>query len=119
MRRRKLDRQLAAMIILRVLFLVATILPYAVQRSYTLSTLADDDLLERAIMQLIGTITFSLFYLNYAGSFYLFLISSARFRRQAKYVFVNKVWRLYCRKTLRQNQITPITLNPNSEYDWQ
>ncbi|CAF4751072.1 unnamed protein product, partial [Rotaria magnacalcarata] len=84
MRRRKLDRQLAAMIILRVLFLVATILPYTVQRSYTLSTLADDDLLERAIIQLIGAITFSLFYLNYAGSFYLFLISSARFRRQAK-----------------------------------
>lgn len=68
-RRRKLDQQLTAMIIVRVVFLVLMVLPYAIQRSYALSPLIKDDaLVDQAIVQLIGAVTFSFFYLNYAVS---------------------------------------------------
>jgi hypothetical protein len=66
-RRRKLDQQLTAMIIVRVGFLVAMTVPYVLQRIYTLSVVINkNDLVHRAIVQLIGAITISLFYLNYS-----------------------------------------------------
>ena len=37
----------------------------------------------------------------FQGSFYLFLISSARFRRQVRYVFINKLW---CRTKTQHHQ---------------
>ncbi|CAF3690653.1 unnamed protein product [Rotaria sp. Silwood1] len=51
------------------------------------------------------------------GSFYLFLISSARFRRQVKHVLINKCWRTYCKKTTRHNQVAAVTQWSSSEYD--
>ena len=66
-RRRKLDQQLTAMILARVTFLVILTVPYVLQRIYTLSVIIDEDnLIHKAIVQLIGAITISLFYLNYA-----------------------------------------------------
>ncbi|CAF2567480.1 unnamed protein product [Rotaria sp. Silwood2] len=119
-RRRKFDQQLTAMILVRVGFLVAMTLPYVLQRSYTLTTLiVEDDLMRKSIEQLIEALAFSFFYLNYSGSFYLFLISSTRFRRQVKHVFISKCWRVYCRKTVRRNQIAAITQISSSEYDLQ
>ncbi|CAF4787086.1 unnamed protein product, partial [Rotaria sp. Silwood2] len=90
-RRRKLDQQLTAMILVRVGFLVIMILPYLLQRMYTISTLTTNNSpISQAILQLIAAITISLFNLNYAGSFYIFLMSSTRFRRQVKHVFINR-----------------------------
>ncbi|CAF3691230.1 unnamed protein product [Rotaria sp. Silwood1] len=117
-RRRKLDQQLTAMIIVRVIFLVVMTLPYVIQRFYTLSTLViKDSVIRKSIEELIGAVTFSLFYLNFSGSFYLFLISSARFRRQVKHVLINKCWRTYCKKTTRHNQVAAVTQWSSSEYD--
>ncbi|CAF1273913.1 unnamed protein product [Rotaria sordida] len=119
-RRRKLDQQLTAMILVRVGFLVVMILPYLVQRIYTLSTLTNtDSMISHVILQLFTAITISLFDLNYAGSFYLFLITSTRFRRQVKCVFINKCWRVYCRKEIRQNQVATLVQCTTSEFDLQ
>lgn len=66
-RRRKLDKQLTAMIIVRVGFLVATTTSYFLQRIYTLSVvISKTDLIHKAVVQLIGAITISFFYLNYS-----------------------------------------------------
>ncbi|CAF3578959.1 unnamed protein product [Rotaria sp. Silwood1] len=119
-RRRKLDQQLTAMILVRVGFLVIMTLPYLLQRIYTLGRLTShNNIISQAILQLIGAITASFFHLNYAGSFYLFLISSTRFRRQVKYIFVNKCWRVYCRKRIRQNQVATLVQCSTSEFDLQ
>jgi hypothetical protein len=65
--RRKLDKQLTAMILVRVAFLVVVTIPYVIQRICTIQIqLNDNDYIGKAIMQLIGAITVSLFYLNYS-----------------------------------------------------
>ncbi|CAF1355017.1 unnamed protein product [Rotaria sp. Silwood1] len=120
LRRRKFDQQLTAMILVRVGFLVIITLPYVLQRIYSLTTLiVDDSSMRKSIEQFIEAFAYSLFYLNYSGSFYLFLISSTRFRRQVKHVFINKCWRMYYKKTLRRNQIATITQSSSCEYDVQ
>ncbi|CAF3218647.1 unnamed protein product [Rotaria sp. Silwood2] len=120
MRRRKLDQQLTAMILVRVGLLIVMISPYLLQRIYTISTLtANNSPIFQAILQLTAAITVSLFNLNYAGSFYIFLISSTRFRRQVKYVFINKCWRMYCRKRIRQNQVGTLEQRSTCEFDLQ
>ncbi|CAF1449808.1 unnamed protein product [Rotaria sordida] len=119
-RRRKLDQQLTAMILVRVGFFVIMTIPYLLQRIYALSAITNDSsVISQAIVQLIGNITLALFYFNYAGSFYLFLISSTRFRRQVKHVFINKCWKVCCKKRLRQNQVGTLTQCSASEYDLQ
>lgn len=120
-RRRKRDQQLTAMIIARVAFLVITTVPYVLERIYTLSVRNHKhDLIHKAMKQLVAAVTISLFYLNYAvgydththvlhtfyrlfqGSFYIFLISSSRFRRQVRYALINKCWKP-CWKTPNQD----------------
>lgn len=61
--RRRLDKQLTAMILIRVAFLVSITLPYIVYRIYTyqIDVYPDD-----SIMQLLATVTYTLFYLNYS-----------------------------------------------------
>ncbi|CAF0914743.1 unnamed protein product [Rotaria sp. Silwood1] len=116
--RRRLDRQLTAMILVRVAFLVAITLPYVIDRIYTIQVQIDqNDSIQKAIIQLVGAIAYSLFYLNYSGSFYLFLISSRRFRRQVKYILVKKYWRTYCKGSMRDNRISPISYISSVECD--
>jgi predicted PurR-regulated permease PerM len=65
--RRRLDRQLTAMILVRVVFLVVVTLPYVIFRIYTLKGPFDQyDSVQKAIIQLMEAITDSLFYLNYS-----------------------------------------------------
>ena len=65
--RRRLEKQLTAMILIRVAFLVSITLPYITYRIYTLKIHEyPDDSMEKAIMQLVATITYTLFYLNYS-----------------------------------------------------
>ena len=65
--RRRLEKQLTAMILIRVAFLVVITFPYVIFRIYTLKVYVNpDNLMRRAIMQLISSITYTLFYLNYA-----------------------------------------------------
>ena len=79
--RRRLEKQLTAMILARVGFLTVVTLPFIIQRIYTLQMqISPEDVIHRAIVQLLGSITFLLSYLHSAVSkdeFYL--ISSSWF----------------------------------------
>ncbi|CAF2039524.1 unnamed protein product [Rotaria magnacalcarata] len=98
------------MILARVVFLVTVTLPYIIDRIYTIQVqLTQIDPVQKAILQLAGAVAYSLFYLSYAGSFYLFLISSKRFRRQVKYLLMKKYWRVCCQQGMRDNRIAPIS----------
>ncbi|CAF3308855.1 unnamed protein product [Rotaria sp. Silwood2] len=107
--RRRLDRQLTAMVLTRIIAFVILTLPYAIQRMYThLAKVNQSNLLLFAINSLVGVITSSLFNLNYAVSFYIFMASSVRFRRQVKYVLIKKYWqRLKRWFSYNENQIHP------------
>ncbi|CAF1043532.1 unnamed protein product [Adineta steineri] len=107
--RRKLDKQLTAMVLTKVVFLVCTILPSIIFRIYILNVTVDpNDTVRIAIHQLVSNIAYALFYINPACTFYLFLLVSPRFRRQVKYTYtlIKNFSRRYCR-TQRQNQIAP------------
>jgi hypothetical protein len=65
--RRKLDRQLTAMVLTKVAFFVGTTLPFIVDRVYTLNVPDHgNNLLRVAVEQFIYTITTCIFYVNYA-----------------------------------------------------
>jgi hypothetical protein len=65
--RRKLDKQLTAMVLAKVAFLVVTILPSIVFRIYVLNVIVNsNDSLRIAIHQLISNIAYALFYVNSA-----------------------------------------------------
>ena len=46
-------------------------------------------------------------------------MSSARYRRQVKYIFINKCWRMYCRRRIQNNQVLPMSQLSASENDLQ
>ena len=65
--RRRLDKQLTAMILVKVAFLIVTILPSIIFRIYILNVNVNStDYLRLAIHQLISNIAFALFYVNTA-----------------------------------------------------
>ncbi|CAF1316942.1 unnamed protein product [Rotaria sordida] len=107
--RRRLDRQLTAMVLVRVITFVILTLPYAIQRMYTYITkINQSNLFLFAINTLIGGIMGSFFNLNYAISFYIFMASSSRFRRQVKHVLLKNCWRrLKQWFSCNENQIHP------------
>ncbi|CAF1535398.1 unnamed protein product [Rotaria sordida] len=111
--RRRLDRQLTAMILIRVAFLVATTSPFVLIRIYQLNrpTIDPNDYVRKAVEQLISTIASSLFYINSAGTFYVFLLVSKRFRQQTKRVLVKNIWKQlfgFLRiSSPAQNQVAP------------
>ncbi|CAF1171059.1 unnamed protein product [Adineta steineri] len=107
--RRRLDQQLTAMILIRVIVFIILTLPYDIQRMYTyIAKVNQSNLLYFAIINLIGAVLGTLFNLNYAISFYIFLITSARFRRQVKHVLIKKCWGRCKRWSLySRNQVNP------------
>jgi len=65
--RRKLDKQLTAMVLAKVIFLVVTILPSIIFRIYILNVTVDpNDSVRIAIHQLISNIAYALFYIDSA-----------------------------------------------------
>ncbi|CAF1201446.1 unnamed protein product [Adineta steineri] len=91
--RRKLDQQLTAMILIRIIVFIVLTVPYDIQRMYTfIAKVNQSNLLYFAVNNLIGAVLITLFNLNYAAPFYVFVITSARFRRQVKHVLVKKCW---------------------------
>jgi hypothetical protein len=65
--RRKLDKQLTAMILVRVAFLVVVTVPYVIYRICAIQIQLDpNDFIDNAIIQLVGAVTTSLFFLNYS-----------------------------------------------------
>jgi hypothetical protein len=65
--RRRLAKQLTAMVLARVAFLVSTTLSYVIYRIFTIQNDRNSyDSFQQAIIQLVAAIAYSLFYLNYA-----------------------------------------------------
>jgi hypothetical protein len=63
--RRKLDRQLTAMVLAKVAFFAVTVLPSIIFRIYILNVIvSSSDSIETAIHQLISSIAYALFYVN-------------------------------------------------------
>ncbi|CAF1057772.1 unnamed protein product [Adineta steineri] len=91
--RRKLDKQITAMVLMRVIAFVFLILPFITYRIYTISFPIPRSMpMAYAIGKLIQAILTSIYIINYVVNFYLFLIFSPRFRRQVKLVLVKKCW---------------------------
>jgi hypothetical protein len=68
--RRRFDRQMTAMVLLRVVFFVFFTIPYDSYRIYTINTTVDPtDIFHYAITRLIQVIFISVFNLNYAVKF--------------------------------------------------
>ncbi|CAF1310944.1 unnamed protein product [Rotaria sordida] len=113
--RRRLDRQLTAMVLSRAACLVIFILPFTMYRIYVLNiTVQSDQLILSAINNnLLEVVTVTIFYVNYSANFYVFMATSSRYRHQVKHVLVKKIWlpfrhwlhfRLKCRN---ENRIVP------------
>ncbi|CAF0868503.1 unnamed protein product [Adineta steineri] len=79
--RRKLDKQITAMVLTRVIAFVCLTLPYNVYRIYAINFPISQSM---PIAYTIGR----LIQIN----FYIFIIFSSRFRRQARLVLVKKCW---------------------------
>ncbi|CAF0915056.1 unnamed protein product [Rotaria sordida] len=107
--RRRLNQQLTAMVLARIIVFVFLTLPYAIQRMYIyLPNVEKTNHSRHTVDNLVERIISSFFNLNYAGSFYIFMASSWRFRRQTKNVLLKKFWRRWKRRPCNDNQIYPI-----------
>ncbi|CAF1052743.1 unnamed protein product [Adineta ricciae] len=84
--RRELDKQLTVMVLVQVLANFFTLLPYTIVNILSLNAERSDDRLFRAKLQLASHITLMLYYVYYANSFYVYVCTSKRFRRQLIYV---------------------------------
>ncbi|CAF0799318.1 unnamed protein product [Adineta steineri] len=91
--RRNLDKQITAMVLMRVIAFVCLLLPYITYRIYVINfPTSRSTPMAYAIGRLIQAIFTSLYIINYIISFYIFIIFSSRFRRQVKLVLVRKCW---------------------------
>ncbi|CAF1313800.1 unnamed protein product [Adineta steineri] len=107
--RRRLDRQLTAMVLIRIIFSIILSLPYVIYCTYYLNVI---DFIENSVqvisIQIIGIICSSLAVINASASFYIFLIFCTRYRHQVKFVLTKKLWKPLRKKIcLRHNQIKP------------
>ncbi|CAF1186714.1 unnamed protein product [Adineta steineri] len=90
---RKLDKQITAMVLMRVIAFVCLTLPYNTYRIYAINFPISQSMpIAYTIGRLIQAILLSFYIINYIISFYIFLIFSSRFRRQVKLVLVKKCW---------------------------
>ncbi|CAF0953713.1 unnamed protein product [Adineta steineri] len=107
--RRRFDRQITAMILIRVILFVIVTFPYTCYKIYSNNISSKNvDALRAAIERLIQVFIYSFCNLNYAVNFYLFFISSSRYRRQVKYVLKKKYWRQIINWCCHnENQIQP------------
>ncbi|CAF2684068.1 unnamed protein product [Rotaria sp. Silwood2] len=112
--RRRLDRQMTAMTLARVLVLIICGVPFVCISLYQLNiNNSENNYMELSIVGLLLSITTSIMHANFVVSFYVFLIVSPRFRRQAKYVLFKKCWRFIkslCDRTPtnpQSNQVSP------------
>ncbi|CAF3853051.1 unnamed protein product [Adineta steineri] len=83
--RRKLEKQITAMVLTRVIVFVCLVLPYNAYRTYVINFPTSQSMpIAYAIGRLIQAIFISVSNINFVMNFYLFLIFSSRFRRQCK-----------------------------------
>ncbi|CAF4881214.1 unnamed protein product, partial [Rotaria sp. Silwood1] len=82
--RRRLDRQLTAMVLSRAACLVVLILPFTTYRIYILNIIVQPDqlILSAINYSLLEVISVTIFYLNYSVNFYVFMATSSRYQHQ-------------------------------------
>ncbi|CAF3209134.1 unnamed protein product [Rotaria sp. Silwood2] len=93
------DRQLVNMICMQIIIIILATIPYGIYNIYslvTIKTIKDKDRLNKE--SLAFTIISLNTYIYTSGSFFVFMISSSRFRQMVKK-------RIFCRRTA--NQISP------------
>ncbi|CAF0987854.1 unnamed protein product [Adineta steineri] len=91
--RRKLDKQITAMVLMRVIAFVCLVSPYNAYRIYSINFPTSRSVpMAYAVGRLIQAIFTSIYIINYIISFYVFIIFSSRFRRQVKFVLVKRGW---------------------------
>ncbi|CAF0765998.1 unnamed protein product [Adineta steineri] len=100
--RQRVDRQLTRMICMQVIVVAFCQIPYGIYNGYSLLTanvIKDTDRLDKELFA--AKVTALFVYGNFAGNFYVFLVSSSRFRQTVK----DKIfwWRPW-------NQIAPVTV---------
>lgn len=119
--RRQFDRQITAMILLRVICFVFFLLPYIIYRIYAINAnIPSEDSLEYAAIQLVHILVISLVNLNYTVirlflflldydhgrilfqiNFYLFFISSKQYRCQVKDALRKQIWQRWRHNTIQ------------------
>ncbi|CAF0718989.1 unnamed protein product [Adineta ricciae] len=91
--RRRLDRQMTALALSRVLCIIILGVPFL---CYSLVDINSRNILqdpvEQAVLHLSATVVYSFMYLNYSINFYIFLIISPRFRHQVKNFVMKNPW---------------------------
>ncbi|CAF4122612.1 unnamed protein product, partial [Adineta steineri] len=91
--RRRLDKQMTAMVLMRVAVYVCLTSPYSAYRIYATNYPTSRSMpMQYAIGRLIQAIFLSITTINYMINFYIFIIFSSRFRRQVKFVLVKTCW---------------------------
>ncbi|CAF1157905.1 unnamed protein product [Adineta steineri] len=91
--RRKLDKQITAMVLMRVIAFVCLVSSYNAYRIYATNFPPSRSMpMAYAIGRLLQTILLSINNINYMISSYIFIIFSSRFRRQVEIVLVKKCW---------------------------
>ncbi|CAF0865202.1 unnamed protein product [Adineta steineri] len=91
--RRRLDKQITAMVLMRVIAFVCSASPFNAYRIYAVNFPTSQSMpMAYAVGRLIQAIFASISIINNIISFYIFIIFSSRFRRQVKFVLVKKCW---------------------------
>ncbi|CAF1158460.1 unnamed protein product [Adineta steineri] len=91
--RRKLDKQITAMVLIRVIAYVCLVSPYNIYRIYAVNFPTSRSVpMVYAVGRLLQTILLSINNINFVINFHIFVIFSSRFRRQVKFVLVKKCW---------------------------
>ncbi|CAF4045710.1 unnamed protein product [Adineta steineri] len=107
--RRKLDKQITAMVLMRVIAFVCLVLPYNAYRIYTINfPISRSVPIAYAVGRLIQAIFIFISNINFLINFYIFILFSSRFRRQVKFVLVKRCWqrwKYWCCSV--NNQIEP------------
>ncbi|CAF1163696.1 unnamed protein product [Adineta ricciae] len=114
--RRRLDQQMTALVLIRVVMLAVLFSPYAIFRTYSLNTpTAQGQSLQYAVTRLIQAIVLSLYWLNISLSCFVFMILSPRYRRQVVFTLKKRCWRrLKSRCLMKTNQVTSENSNPSN-----
>ncbi|CAF0986320.1 unnamed protein product [Adineta steineri] len=91
--RRRLDKQITAMVLMRVIAFVCSASPFNAYRIYSINFPISQSMpMAYAVGRLIQAIFASISIINNIISFYIFIIFSSRFRRQVKFVLVKRCW---------------------------
>ncbi|CAF1341439.1 unnamed protein product [Adineta ricciae] len=115
--RRRLDRQMTAIALARVLCIFILGVPFLLASLVEANTIYSfQDPRGRAILSFIVKITYTLLYVNHAINFYVFLIISPRFRHQIKNFILKKRSRQVTR-VCNQEVVSPVNNQSTPEND--